>query len=135
MQLKLNLYVFFVFLILGTQLQAQKNYSLQQALQLAKENSPYLKAAQYDISIEKTAKLRPNLSLNNEYIQLMRTSHFSENTSWHNGQNREMFWELSKPFQLAGQRKHKIDAANKAVLLAERSYEEVERNLFLEVAN
>lgn len=117
---------------------AQSNFTLQQALQTAKANNPILKTEQFNIGIAQTdiitAKLRPNLILNNQTIQLMQPSQFPANTNWYNGQNRQVWWQLTKNFQVAGQRKYKIDVANKNVAFAEKNYTETERNLFSEVA-
>jgi len=117
---------------------AQTNYTLQQALQTARVNNLVLKTEQLNVSIAQTdiitAKLRPNLVLNNQTIQLMQPSHFPANTSWYNGKNRQVWWQLTKSFQIAGQRKYKIDVANKNVAFAEKNYTERERNLYADVA-
>jgi cobalt-zinc-cadmium efflux system outer membrane protein len=126
------------FLLFCFTAKAQSNYTLQQALQTARNNSPILKTEQLNIGIAQTdivtAKLRPNPILNNQSLQLMQPSLFPANTDWHNGQNRQVWWQLTKPFQIAGQRKYKIDVANKNVAFAEKNYTETERNLFSEVA-
>lgn len=123
----------------GVLSKAQESYTLKEALHTARINNPHLKTQQYDISIARTeimtAELRPNPEFNNESLQLIKSSEFAPHTGWYRGQNRETFWQLSKPFQVAGQRKHKIEVANKNVSLAEKSYTETERNLFLEVAD
>lgn len=125
-------------MLVCVQLNAQDVYSLKKALQTAKANNTRLKSEKFDINIAEsdilTARLRPNLSFHNESLQLMNSSEFSSNTSWYNGKNRETFWELTKPFQLAGQRKNKIEVANKNVDLSQKNYAEVERHLFLDVA-
>lgn len=117
---------------------AQNNYTLQQALQTARANNPVLKTEQFSIGIAQTdiitAKLRPNLVLNNQTLQLMQPSQFPANTNWSNGQNRQVWWQLTKTFQVAGQRKYKIDVANRNVALTEKNYTETERNLFSDVA-
>lgn len=117
---------------------AQTNYTLQQALQTARENNPFLKTEQLNISIAQTdiitAKLRPNLILNNQTLQLMQPSHFPVNTGWYNGQNRQVWWQLTKTFQVAGQRKYKTDVAGRNVAFTEKNYTETERHLFSEVA-
>jgi len=129
--------VFFLFVICF-QVKAQENYSLQKALQTARANNPYLKTEQLNIGIAQTdiitAKLRPNPILNNQSLQLMQPSQFPTNTDWYNGQNRQVWWQLTKPIQIAGQRQYKIDVANKNVSFAKKNYTETERNLFAEVA-
>lgn len=118
---------------------AQSNYTLQKALQTARKNNPYLKTEQLNIGIAQTdiitAKLRPNPILNNQSLQLMQPSQFPVNTDWYNGQNRQVWWQLTKPFQVAGQRNYKIDVANKNVSFAEKNYSETERNIYSEVAS
>ncbi|CCG52966.1 Outer membrane efflux protein precursor [Flavobacterium indicum GPTSA100-9 = DSM 17447] len=118
---------------------AQTNYTLQKALQTARANNPYLKTEQLNIGIAQTdiitAKLRPNPILNNQSLQLMQPSQFPASTDWYNGQNRQVWWQLTKPFQVAGQRKYKIDVANKNVSFAEKNYSETERHIFSEVAS
>ena len=117
---------------------AQKNYTLQEALKTAKSQNPTLKTEHYEVEFAKSdvisAKLRLNPTLENESIQLMRRSEFANNTHWYDGQNREVFWHISKPFQWAGQRRNTIAVANKSLLYTEEEYANVERELFLEVA-
>lgn len=117
---------------------AQSNYTLRQALHTARANNPFLKSEQLNISIAETdivtAKLRPNLNLSNESIQLLQPSEFALNSPWYNNQNRQVLWQLNKPFQVAGQRKNKIEVAYKNLVFAEKEYMDTERHLFTEVA-
>src|SRR5690606_23176349 len=128
-----------LYFVFSNSANAQNNYTLQKALQTAKANNPYLKTEQLNIGIAQTdiitAKLRPNPILNNQSLQLMQPSQFPASTDWSNGQNRQVSWQLTKPFQVAGQRKYKIDVANKNVSFAENNYLETERNIFSEVAS
>lgn len=121
------------------QTSAQSNFTLQKALQTARTNNSYLKTEQFNIGIAQTdiitAKLRPNPILNNQSLQLMQPSYFPVNTNWYNGQNRQVWWQLTKTFQIVGQRKYKIEVANKNVKLAENNFSETQRNLYSEVAN
>lgn len=129
---------FFAFIILAFHLNSQESYTLQEALRVAKSQNPMLKTEQYEVELAKSdvisAKLRLNPTLENESIQLMRRSEFANNTHWYDGQNREVFWHLSKPFQWAGQRKNTIEVANRSLLFTEENYANVERELFFEVA-
>lgn len=117
---------------------AQEVFSLKEALRTAKHNNPDLKIEQFNIRIAEadvvTAHLRPNFELTNESVQLTNSSYFDDNTRWFSRYNRETFWQLSKPLQVAGLRKHKIETARKNVHLAEKEYAESERNLYLDVA-
>jgi outer membrane protein, heavy metal efflux system len=134
-----NIFPFFLVVMISVSVDAQTNYTLQKALQTARENNPMLKSEQLNSSISQTdlltAQLRPNPTINNQSLQLMKSTHFSENTNWNNGRNRQVWWQLTKPFQIAGQRAAKIEVANKNIILIEKNYLETERNLFAEVAN
>ena len=135
-----NKHVFFLLslIFMTFHVNAQEVYTLQEALRTAKVQNPMLKTEHYEIEFAKSdvlsAKLRLNPTLENESIQLMRRSEFANNTHWYDGQNREVFWHISKPFQWAGQRKNTIDVANKSLLFTEEEYANIERELFLEVA-
>jgi outer membrane protein, heavy metal efflux system len=117
---------------------AQKAYTLQEALQAAKSNNPVLKTRQFDIGISQsditTAQLRPNPILNNQSLQLVQPSRFPEHSSWYNGTNRQVWWQLTKPFQLPVQRRNKINFAEQNVGLTEKQYADTERHLFQSVA-
>ncbi|HUH73738.1 MAG TPA: TolC family protein [Chitinophagales bacterium] len=122
-----------------TELSTSKTgFTLQEALQIARVNNPVLKTEFSNIGIAQSelisAKLRSNPNLSNETLQLLQPSEFANDTRWINGYNREVTWQLSAPFQIAGQRKNKIDIANKSIDLEISNYAEVERNLFSEVA-
>lgn len=139
MNLALKLYLIIILNVLYSySVTAQNNYTLQKALQLAKTNNPILKTEHYNVSIAQsdiiTAGLRPNPILNNQTLQLMQTSQFSTAQNWYNVENRQVLWQLTKQFQIAGQRANKIDLANKNVSVSEKNYAEIERNLFAEVA-
>lgn len=116
----------------------QNNLSLQKTLQIARENNRELKSellnmgmAQSDII---TAGLRPNLTLNNQTLQLVQPNHFLNNTPWYNGANRQVWWQLTKVFQPPTQRKIKLDFAKQSLKVTEKSYNETQRNVYLEVA-
>lgn len=134
-----HIYLIFYFFALSFQVNAQRNFTLQKALQTARENNPVLKTEQFNIHISEadiiTAKLRPNLVLNNESLQLMHPSEYQPNTHWSDSYNREVMWQLSKTFQVAGQRTNKIEVANKTVDFTENNYSEIQRNLYSDVAN
>ncbi len=125
-------------LLLPAALKAQQIYDLKQALQAASANNPDLKAASYDIDATRsdivTAQLRPNPTLNNQSLQMIQSSSFAAGTSWSSNSNRQVWWQLTKPFQLSGQRKYKIENANLNVKLSESVYAETQRNLFRDVA-
>ena len=118
---------------------AQTNYNLQKALQTAKANNPILKTQYFNVNIAEadivTAKLRPNPVLNNQSLQLMSPSYFPINTRWDNGKNRQVWWQLTKSFQLPAYRKYKIEVAEKNVTFSQKIYNETERGLFQTVAS
>jgi len=118
---------------------AQTKYSLQQALQSAKTNNPILKREQFNVNVAETdivtASLRPNPVLNNQSLQLIKSSKFPDNAGWSNHLNRQVWWQVTKPFQMPELRKNKIDYANKNVILNQKAFTETERNLFQDVAS
>ena len=121
-----------------TTARAQPIYNLQQALQAAKTNNPVLKREQYNVSISQaditTASLRPNPIINNQSLQLIQPNRFPEKTGWANGVNRQVWWQVTKPFQLPIQRENKINFAEQNVRLSQKQYTEAERSLLREVA-
>jgi len=118
--------------------QGQSIYTLQQALQAAKSNNPVLKREQYNVAISQaditTAQLRPNPVINNQSLQLVQPSKFPENSNWSNAANRQVWWQVTKPFQLPVQRQNKINFAEQNVKLTQKQYAETERTLFRAVA-
>jgi cobalt-zinc-cadmium efflux system outer membrane protein len=117
---------------------AQTTISLQKALQTAKANNPSLKTEKYNINIAQadsiTAQLRPNLILNNQSLQLAQGSSFAPITKWTNPQNRQVWWQLTKPIQWHNQRKYKIETANLTIKNSANDFAEKERNLFADIA-
>ena len=95
--------------------------SLQRALQVARENNPFLKSQALNIAVAQsdvmTAQLRPNPVLNNQSLQLVKPSHFEAGTGWVNGNNMQTWWQLTKTFQIAGLRGNKIAVGAKECFL------------------
>jgi cobalt-zinc-cadmium efflux system outer membrane protein len=118
---------------------AQTTYSLQKALQTARANNVTLQAQQLSVNISEadviTARLRPNLRLNNQTLMLSNPSYYPANTEWNSGRNQQVWWQLTKSFQAPGQRYNKMDFAEQNVLLTQRMYAETERTVFFDVAN
>lgn len=117
---------------------AQKLYNLKLALQTAKAKNPFLKTEQFNMVFAQadvvSARLRPNPILNNQTLQLVQPASFTTGTEWHNAQNRQVWWQLTKPIQLPAHRFNKMDFARQQAVVAENNYREAERNLFREVA-
>jgi cobalt-zinc-cadmium efflux system outer membrane protein len=129
----------FSFLLFGgIPVLGQQIFTLEKALQTARDHNIPLKAGQLNIKLSEadavTAAIRPNPELNNQTLQFMQPSHFPDGTRWYSGQNNQIWWQLTKPFQLAGQRKYKMETAGKHIELAENTYLDAERNLLAEAA-
>lgn len=124
---------------IGNVATAQTSYTLSAALDTARNNSPVLKARYMNISSAQadviTAKLRPNPTLNNQTLQLVRSDHFAADTRWSSNQNRQVWYQVTKPIQWPNQRKYKIETASKDVAVASNTYQEDVRNLSLNVGN
>src|SRR5260221_13088103 len=94
----------------------QTVYSIQGALASARTNNPFLKTEGYNINIAQsnitTSKLRPNPILNNQSLQLANSKYYSPGTEWNNHLNRQVWWQVTKPFQLPSLKKSKIEFSN-----------------------
>ena len=122
-----------------TPLLAQHGLTLQQAMHAARKNNPFLQPAALDQSIAEadvvTAGLRPNPVLNNQTLQLLNARNFAPDTKFYAPENRQVWWQVTKPFQLSGQRKYKQELAEKNVAIAEKNYANAERDVLLEAGN
>src|SRR5436189_5046132 len=102
---------------------SQNSYDIKKALQTAKVNNTQIKSEQLNIQIADadivTAKLRPNLTLNNQSLQSTNSAYHMPNTSYGDSKNRQIWWQLTKKFQIAGQRRNKIDLADKRKVVTE----------------
>lgn len=119
-------------------LNAQTTFTLERILKTAKRNNPILKSEYFNVAIAESdvlsSKIRPNLVLSNETIQIAKNSELAGGTHWNHPENREVLWQLSKEFQIMGQRQNKIDVALKSMELSQNEYSEIERALLFEVA-
>jgi cobalt-zinc-cadmium efflux system outer membrane protein len=120
-------------------LHAQQNLTLQQSLKLARNNHPGLRALSQDIEAARTditsARLRPNPNVNIQLLHIARLRDRAEGTSWTSGENTQYWYQLTKPLQVAGQRRYKIDMAERGVTQSKLDFEEASRNVFLDVAS
>lgn len=118
---------------------AQTSFTLEKSLQTARANNPVLKNQYLNVNIAEsdiiTAKLRPNLKLNNQTLQSVQSSSYPANTEWNNNRNRQVWWQLTKPIQINSLRQNKIDYAEENVMLQQKLYSETERNVFQDVAS
>jgi outer membrane protein, heavy metal efflux system len=119
-------------------IKAQTVYTLQKVLQSAKTNNRTIKADLMTFNMAQTeiitAKLRPNPVLNNQSLQLTDPNYFPTGIGYENGKTRQIWWQLTKPFQLPAQRKYKVDLAEKKIMFAQDLHNNNERNVLLEVA-
>lgn len=119
--------------------QGQTIYSLPAAVTSAKSSSPILKAASYNINMAEgsliTARLHTNPVLNNQTLQMTSSKYFSKGTEFSNPLNRQVWWQLTKPFVLPAQRRNRIDIAQQNIGLNQQGYSENIRNFSSDVAN
>lgn len=117
---------------------AQNNYNLQKALKTASENNPILKTQKFEIAVAETeiisAKTISNIKLNNQSLFLMNGAMANNASNLLSARNSQVWWQMTKVFQIAGQRKNKIDVAEKSVAFTKQNFEEVKRNLYQAVA-
>jgi outer membrane protein, heavy metal efflux system len=123
-------------------LYAQSNatpLTLSQTLRLTVEQSPYLKIENYNVPIAEgnvtTAKLRPNPVLNNQSLFSGNSNYFPDNSHFLGKSNRQVWYQLTKPFVPNAQRTNRIELANKNVQLTKYQLNEIKRNLLLDAAN
>ena len=135
----LNAASFLILVILSGPLAAQSSYTLQTAVISAKANSPILKAQGYNVDLAKgnliTAKLHTNPALNNQSLQLMDSKYYPPGSERFSAVNRQVWWQLTKPFVLPAQRRYRIDVAAQNVMLFQKGYGEVVRNFSSDVAH
>lgn len=133
-----TIFYFSFTVVLCHPINAQTEFTLERVLKTAKANNPTLKSDQLEIAIAESdiisARIRPNLVLSNETIQMTNSAEFASGTTWGNPQNREVLWQLSKEFQIMGQRINKIDVANKSYIRSQKEYEAAENAILFEVA-
>lgn len=118
---------------------AQSALNFKQALNAAKAGNPFLKSVSHNKGIDQsdviTAGLKPNLVLNNQTLQSMNAKYYAPGTKIYQPENRQVWLQLTKPFQLNNQRRYKLDVAYKNVILVEKAYTDVERNVLSDVGN
>src|SRR6266850_1048598 len=118
---------------------SQSTLSLKQAVQTAKANNLFLRTAHFNIGIAETditsARLRPNLVLNNQSLQLVNSNYFAKGSEQFNPINRQVWWQITKPIRLPQQRRYRIELAQQNTLLEQNNYLELQRNLAFDVTN
>ena len=98
-----------------------------------------MKAEGYNINLAQsnltTARLHTNPALNNQSLQLMDSKYYPTGTEFSNPLNRQVWWQLTKPFILPAQRRGRIDIASQSVLLFQKGFSETVRNFSSDVAH
>lgn len=139
MVLQTNPFVLLIFMSCACSASAQPSFTFRKTLATARANNPVLKSISYNTGIANseviTAGLRPNPILNNQTLQLARSGNLAADTRFYQPQNRQVWWQLTKPFPLNNQRKYKLEVARKTVTVAEQSYLDAERNMLLDAGN
>ncbi|GAB3909501.1 TolC family protein [Larkinella knui] len=119
--------------------QTPRTLTLAEAVAEARQNNPVLRSEQLSVQSAQadvvTAGLRPNPVLNNQTLQLAKPSSFPENTNALNARNRQVWWQVTTPVNVAKKRQKAVALAEKSVELTRRNVAELERNLLLEVGN
>jgi len=118
---------------------SQTIYSIQGTLASARTNNPFLKTEGYNINIAEsdvtTSRLRPNPILNNQTLQLVNSSYYPKGTEWHSANNRQVWWQLTKPIQLPALRQSKIEFATQRLDLIQQGFSETLRQFSFDAAN
>lgn len=114
-----------------TSIMAQVSLTLPEALSLARQNNPQLKAELQSIEIAKSevvsAKVRQNPTASIAWSQVSSATYFAPGTKALNTANNQMTYQISAPIQMRGQRSNKIKAANSSLDYAKLSYEDMEQ--------
>jgi outer membrane protein, heavy metal efflux system len=118
---------------------AQSPLKLADALREASVNNPSLKSEQNNVPIAesdfKKSKLNQNPIFNIQYLQLMPSSmYYDRNHGAFNSVNSQDWYQLTKKFQVFGQRKNKIELAKLNTSIANSNFEETRRQVYLNVS-
>ena len=135
---RVELMLLFALGMSGT-LAAQSLYSIQSAVLSAKANSPLLKVEGYYVNLAHgnltTARLHTNPILNNQTLMLTNSKYYPSGTEFGSPLNRQVWYQLTKPFVLPAQRRGRIDIASQNILLYQKGFSETIRNFSFDVAN
>lgn len=97
-----------------------------------------MKALGYNINLAEgnltTSRLHTNPVLNNQSLQLTDPAYY-HGTEFYRPVNRQVWWQLTKPFVLPSQRRYRIELASQGVSLAARTFEDNVRSFSADVAN
>jgi outer membrane protein, heavy metal efflux system len=117
---------------------SQKKLSLKETLDLARDKNPFFKAEKQNIDIARsdvtTAELKINPSGSIGWQQLTAPNYFPENTGFFSSDNRQISYQVSKTFQVKGQRNFKIQAASANLTITQINLSDYERTMLGNVA-
>jgi len=134
-----SIIVLFIFTFFFNSLFGQKKYSLQETLQIAKQNSPTLRAEIFNINFAEadvlTARLKNNPQLQYQFFQISNHNFWEPGTRRGTYRNQQYWVQLGKDIQLPHQYRYKKEFANKSLYVSQKSFSEIQRNLFYETAN
>ncbi len=128
-----------VFLFGSFLAQAQITLSMQDALARAIKYNPHYQAEKYNVEIAKTAittaglHLNPALSLSS--IVIPSSKFYASGTGFFSPENKQMNYQVSKVFQVGGQLKYKVQAAESDLKIVSSNLSQYEWNLRSEVAS
>lgn len=131
-------FIMAIALLWSSQGNCQVFHSLPSAVLAARVNSPFLKASGYNINMAesnlRTARLHTNPSLNNQTLILTDSKWYPKGTEITNPLNRQVWWQLTKPFVMPTTRHKRIELAEQQIQLTQKGFSDNVRNFSSEVA-
>ncbi|MCU0418079.1 MAG: TolC family protein [Cyclobacteriaceae bacterium] len=116
----------------------QTKLTLPQALERVKAHNPDLRWLEENIDVAAAgvtdARIKPNPILNVQLLHISNRRFFTENTVWYQSANTQYWYQMTKPFQVAGQRKNKIALADNGLLQSRLDYDEQVRQALFEAS-
>jgi len=135
----LRLLAILLFVAIPFLLKAQESIDLRETLQRTRQHNPDLRVLQQDISAARadrtTAAIKPNPVLNLQLLHLTNEVDQAPGTGFFNARNTQYWYQVTKPFQVAGQRQNKITLADQNVERSQYDYDEAARNVYLNAAS
>lgn len=137
--MRLTFLIFTLILVSGEVSSQSTLYTFQSALSKTKENNPILRSEQLNLESARFdilgAGLRPNPSLNNQTLIQLDSKYYPPNSEWSSPLNRQVWYQVTKPFQLDNLRAKKIEFSQQGLKVTEKAYFETERNVLNATAN
>lgn len=117
---------------------SQTKLSLKEALNIARTNNPFYKAEKQNVDLANsditTAGLKINPTFGISLEQVTASRYFYENTGLLSSYNQQVFYQVSKSFQVHGQRNYKIQQAQANFSIAKTNLADYKRYLLGNVA-